>query len=150
MFIRRFCKGTASLAALALLLAPLAACKSQRKPVIVLAAASLARALSDMEQQLELERKDLDLQLEISGSQTACRKVSELHRRADLVLSADHRVIHRLLVKTGHARFTIRFSTNEVVLAHMAHSRHTEAITVDNWPAVLQRPRVRLGLVDPD
>ncbi len=137
-------------AALALSFLLLTACKPNCKPVVTLAAASLARVLTDLEEQFELEHKDLDLQLEISGSQTACRKVSELHRHADLVLSADHQVIDRLLVKTGNARYTIRFATNEVVLVHMAHSRHTEAITADNWPEILLRPKVRLGLVDPD
>ena len=64
-------------------------CKSGRREVVVFAAASLARALSDLEQQLEARHPDLDLRLEISGSQVACRKVAELNRRGDVVAVAD-------------------------------------------------------------
>ena len=124
-------------------------CKSGRREVVVFAAASLARALSDLEQQLEARHPDLDLRLEISGSQVACRKVAELNRRGDVVAVADHQIIERILRPT-HAEFNIRFATNAVVLAHMQHSRHTEQITAKNWPQVLQRPGVRLGRVDPD
>ncbi len=117
--------------------------------MVVFAAASLARAFSEIEEQVERQRPDLDVRVEISGSQTAARKVAELHRRADVVATADHRVIDRIL-RPDHARFTARFATNAVVIAHMEHSRHTDQITADNWGEVLLRPGVRLGLVDPD
>jgi len=126
-----------------------AGCKPSRKPVTVFAAASLARALSDLEERVELDHPALDVQLEISGSQVACRKVAELNRRADVVATADYRVIDSIL-KPGHASYTVRFAANAVVLAHAQHSRHTETITADNWHEVLLRPRVRLGRVDPD
>lgn len=126
-----------------------AGCKESRKPVVVLVAASLTRAFADLEERFERAHPKLDLQLEISGSQTACRKISELNRRADVVAVADHRLVPRLLMPR-HASWVARFTTNAVVLAHMEHSRHTAQITADNWFEVLQRPRVRLGLVDPN
>jgi molybdate/tungstate transport system substrate-binding protein len=124
-------------------------CKSWRKEVVVLVAASLTRAMVDLEQQLEQEEKALDIRLEISGSQIACRKVAEMNRRADVVATADYRVIDSIL-RPNHARFTIRFATNAVVLAHLEHSRYTDKITADNWPKILLRDDVRMGLVDPD
>ena len=129
--------------------ASLAACKSNRQTITVFAASSLARSLGDFESQFEAENPKLDIQLEISGSQTACRKIAELNRRADVVLSADHRVIDAIL-RPKHARFTLRFATNELVIAHGAHSKHTERITADNWPSILLSPGVRLGMVNPD
>ena len=126
-----------------------AGCKPSRSPVTVFAAASLARALSDLEERVEQDHASLDLQLEISGSQVACRKIAELNRRADLVATADYRVIDDIL-RPEHASYSVRFATNEVVLAHAQHSRHTETITTDNWHSVLLRPRVRLGRVNPD
>lgn len=125
-------------------------CKPERRPVIVMCAASLARVLDELEEGLERKHPSLDVQLEISGSQEACRKVSELGRRADVVASADDRIIERLLFPGGHARFVLQPCTNELVLAHLEHSRHTEEVTPRNWPEVLLRPGVRLGLVDPD
>lgn len=127
----------------------LPACKPARQPVVVFAAASLARVFSDLEELLERRHPRLDVQLELTGSQTAARKVAELGRRADVVASADAQVIDRIL-RPAHARFTLRFATNELVLAHLEHSKHTEDVTAANWPEVLLRPGVRLGLVDPD
>lgn len=74
----------------------------------------------------------------------AARKISELNRRADLVLVADWRVIEQLLLP-DHAGWSIQFAANEIVLAHGEHSLHTEEITAENWPEVLLRPGVRLG-----
>ena len=135
--------------ALLTLLAALAGCKSSRKPVTVFAAASLARALSDLEERVEQDHPTIDVLMEISGSQVACRKIAELNRRADVVAVADHGVIDDILVP-GHAGWSLRFATNAVVLAHMQHSRHTEKVAADNWHRVLLEPRVRLGRVDPD
>ncbi len=130
-------------------MAALAGCKSSRKPVTVFAAASLARALSDLEERVEQDHPTLDVLMEISGSQVACRKIAELNRRADVVATADHGVIDDILVP-GHAGWSLRFATNAVVLAHMQHSRETEKIAADNWHEVLLGPKVRLGRVDPN
>jgi molybdate/tungstate transport system substrate-binding protein len=127
----------------------LGGCKSGRTEVVMFCAASLARAMSELEQVVEAKNPRLDLRLELSGSQEACRKLAELNRRADVVATADYRVIDRILLP-DHADHDIHFATNSVVLAHMDHSRYTEQITADNWYQVLQRPGVRLGLVDPD
>lgn len=127
----------------------LPACKPARKPVVVFAAASLARVFSDLEEVFERRHPEIDVQLELTGSQTAARKVAELGRRADVVGSADAQVIDRIL-RPAHTAFTLRFATNALVLAHLEHSKHTEVITAANWPEVLLRPGVRLGLVDPD
>ena len=125
------------------------ACKSSRREVSVFAAASLARALSDLEERVEATHRDLDVRLEISGSQVACRKIAELNRRGDVVAVADYQVIDSIL-RPAHATFNIHFSTNEVVLAHQQHSRFTEQISADNWHQILLRPAVRLARVDPN
>lgn len=136
--------------ALALLCAATAAgCKDDRRELVVFAAASLARAFSDLEAPFERAHPTLDLKLELGGSQELCRRVSELGRPADIVATADAHVIDTIL-RPGHARFNLRFTANEVTLAHAQHSKHTEEITVESWPAVLARPGVRLGLVNPD
>ena len=136
------------LAALVCLLL-LSACKSDRRAVVVLTAASLARAFAELEQQIERDHPQLDVQLEIGGSQALCRKLVELGGRADVLAVADFRTIDTIC-RPSHARFNIHFTTNAIVLAHMEHSRHTDRITADNWPEILMRPGVRLGLVDPD
>lgn len=124
-------------------------CRADEDRVMVLAAASLARAFGDLEEQLEAARPRMQIDIELSGSQVACRKIAELNRRADVVATADPAVIDAIL-RPRFADFTIRFATNELVLAHAEHSRHTEEVSAKTWPQVLQRPGVRLGFVDPD
>jgi molybdate/tungstate transport system substrate-binding protein len=137
------------LAATLLVLTQLGACKSDRKEVVVFAAALLARAFSDLEQQLEKEQPSIDIKLTFCGSQEACRKVAELNDRADVVAAADYRIVESIL-RPSHAAFNIQFATNEIVLAHLQHSKHTEEVSADNWPTILLRPEVRLGTVAPD
>ncbi len=115
--------------------------------VTVFYAASLARVMGELEPQLERELPGLDLRLEPSGSVLAARKVVELGRPADLVITADWRVIRDLLVPE-HARFVVQFASNEIVLAYAAHSRYTDEVSADNWPQVLGRADVRLGRAD--
>jgi molybdate/tungstate transport system substrate-binding protein len=112
--------------------------------VTVFHAASLSGVLSELEERIEVRYEGLDVRLEPSGSQVAARKISELNRRADLVLTADWRVIDRLLLP-DHAGWLIQFAANEIVLAHGEHSLHTAEITAENWPELLLRPGVRLG-----
>jgi molybdate/tungstate transport system substrate-binding protein len=136
-------------AAISVALALIGGCKAERREVLVFAASSLARSFADLEEPFERAHPDLDLRLELGGSQELCRGVAELHRPADVVATADYRVIDEIL-RPKHADFTIRFATDEIVLAHGEHSRYTEEVTADNWPMILLRPEVRLGMVAPD
>jgi molybdate/tungstate transport system substrate-binding protein len=137
------------IAACSLALLPALACKPSRNPVDVFAAASLTRVLADLEERFERRHRSYDLRLEISGSQVAARKVSELNRRADIVLTADHLVLERIL-RPKHADYVVRFATNELVLAHLEHSKYTAKLDDKNWAEILLRPDVQIGLVDPD
>ena len=130
-----------------LIAAAAGACEEPRGEVLLFHAASLSRVLSGVEQALERESPDLDLRLEPSGSQTAARKIAELNRPGDLVLSADAGVIERILIP-AHAEWNLIFATNEIVLAHGEHSPFTERIDSKNWPALLLEPGVRLGRVN--
>ena len=120
-----------------------------RSEVVVFHAASLAQVLKKVSDAFVSAHPQYSVRLEVSGSQTAARKVAELKMRADVVAVADAAVIDRILVPE-HAAWNLHFSANEIVLAHQAHSRHTDAITSANWTRILLEPGVRLGCVDPD
>lgn len=125
-----------------------AGCKG-RTEIVVFHASSLSRLFLDVGERFERAHPRYAIRAEPSGSQVAARKVSELGLAADLVLSADIRVLDELLVP-GHADGTLGFATGEIVLAHAEHSRHTEEVSGRSWPEVLSRPSVRLGCVRPD
>jgi len=85
--------------------------------------------------------------VQISGSQEAARKVSEYGLPADVVIVADYRVIEWLL-RPAHARWTVRFATNELVIAYSERSKYASEISPDNWPAILLRPGVKVARAD--
>jgi len=131
-----------------LTLAFVTACRSKNE-LVVFVAPSLARAVGEIEDSFAQGKPDVRIRTDISGSQVAARKLTELNMRADVLAVADAEVIEQMLVPQ-HAAWSIRFATNTIVLAHLGHSRFTEEVTSDNWPDILSRPGVRLGIVNPD
>jgi len=77
------------------------------------------------------------------------RKISELKREADVMMSADYVVIDKLLIPE-YADWNIQFARNEMVLAYTDHSRFADEITSDNWYEILTREGVVFGRADPD
>ena len=89
------------------------------------------------------------IRTEAAGSRDTARKVSDLGRRCDVLGSADYQVIDNLLIP-DHASFSIRFATNEMVIAYTKHSRRADVITADNWPEVLLADDITFGRADPN
>ena len=85
------------------------------------------------------------LQAEGSGSQVACRKLSELGRDADLVGVADAALVEALL--NGVCSWRIDFANDEVVLAVGSRARYAGDAEED-WVSVLSGRDVRIGRVD--
>jgi molybdate/tungstate transport system substrate-binding protein len=139
--------GLVSALALGLLL-PASGCR-RGEEIVVFHAASLSQTLVEITRSYEARHADTRVRVEVSGSQVAARKVSELGMRADVVIVADDRVLQEIMLP-AHASWTIQFAANELVLAHRDHSRYTEEITTENWAEVVSRPDVRLACVDPD
>lgn len=121
--------------------------KTPRRPLYVFAAAALNTALAELERSFERENPDVDLRVEVSGSLVAARKVSEYGRLADIIISADRRVIDTLLLP-DFADWQVAFVSNEVVLAYSEKSRHAAEVSSDNWPEILLDPEVRIARVD--
>lgn len=127
----------------------LAGCRSLSPPqrrVSVFAAASLDQVLADLSDHLR-ETQGLDVDVEISGSQEAARKITEYGRTADVLLVADHRVIDWTL-GPELAEWSIRHATNELVLGYSDSSRFAGEITTDNWPEIILRSDVKVARAD--
>jgi molybdate/tungstate transport system substrate-binding protein len=77
------------------------------------------------------------------------RLISEVGKPADIMASADFKVIDNNLIP-DHATWNIRFASNELVLAYTDKSRHANEITSENWYKILQREDVEWGHSDPD
>ncbi|MCX7682711.1 MAG: tungstate ABC transporter substrate-binding protein WtpA [Anaerolineae bacterium] len=85
---------------------------------------------------------------EAAGSLVSARKVSELGRQADLVISADYTVIDRLLIP-AFADWNIQFARNSMVIAYTDRSRYADEINAQNWYEILTREGVIYGHSDP-
>jgi molybdate/tungstate transport system substrate-binding protein len=122
---------------------------SSRQELVIFHAPSLSKALVDVGDEYAQLHPDTRLRVEVSGSQVAARKLTELNLKADVIVLSDAEVIDRMLLPNT-VDWNVRFATNEIIVAHAAHSRYTEEITPENWPEILSRGDVRLGLANPD
>jgi molybdate/tungstate transport system substrate-binding protein len=119
-----------------------------------------AGSLSIPFQQLEKEfsayaEKNLGVKVkfqdEASGSVKAVRKVTDLHRKADIVAVADYTLIPQMLVP-NYTDFYVLFATNEIVIAFTDKSKYADEMKAhpDKWYEILARPDVSFGFSDPN
>jgi molybdate/tungstate transport system substrate-binding protein len=106
----------------------------------------------------EFQRRHPGLRVltESHGSVQCIRQITELHRRFDLLVTADYSLVPPMMyavkdAETGkpYADWTIRFATNRVVLAYTDKSEGSVGLTRQSWYEVLTRPGVRFGIADP-
>jgi molybdate/tungstate transport system substrate-binding protein len=86
---------------------------------------------------------------ESAGSLVCARKVTELKKPCDIIASSDYFVINELLIP-DYASWSIRFATNEIVIAYLEKSKYSKEINSDNWMDILQRKDVVYSRSDPD
>ncbi len=123
--------------------------KQSSSIIKVFHAGSLSLALSDAEKAYEKLRPGVDIQREPSGSVKAVRKISDLGKWCDVVLTADYRVIEQYLIPK-HADWLIIFCSNEVVLCYTDKSKYASEINSNNWYEILMRPGVKFGFSNPN
>ncbi len=82
---------------------------------------------------------------EASGTQVACRKLSELGRRCDILISADEKLFRELV--PDKTEFRLDFATDEIVLAFGQRAKFADDVEKD-WAKALFEKDVRLGRGD--
>jgi molybdate/tungstate transport system substrate-binding protein len=91
----------------------------------------------------------VQVKAEAAGSRDTARKVSDLGRACDVLGSADYKVVENLLMPR-HAKFNVRFATNEISLVYSHNSARAGEVNARNWHDVLLRKNVRFGRSDPN
>ncbi len=86
---------------------------------------------------------------EASGSVMAVRKVTDLHKNADIVATADYTLIPQMLVP-NYTDFYVLFATNEIVIAFTNGSKYANEINSTNWYEILAKPGVTFGFSNPN
>jgi molybdate/tungstate transport system substrate-binding protein len=92
-------------------------------------------------------QKELGIVLETegSGSQMACRKITEMKRHCDLVMLADSFLVAELL--RGACSWRMDFGTDEIVLGVGKRAPNAELAEKD-WPAALLADGIRFARTD--
>lgn len=117
--------------------------------LIIFHAGSLTVPIEDLTQAFQAEHPGVTVETEGSGSNTAARKISELGREADVMMSADYTVIDKLLIPE-FADWNIQFARNTMVIAYTEDSLYADEIDGDNWHEILVRDGVIYGHAEPD
>jgi molybdate/tungstate transport system substrate-binding protein len=122
---------------------------AQHKELIIFHAGSLSVPIRQVAMEYEKRNPGTKIFLESAGSLVCARKVTELKKPCDIIASSDYFVINELLIP-DYASWSIRFATNEIVIAYLEKSKYSEEINSDNWMDILQRKDVIYSRSDPD
>jgi molybdate/tungstate transport system substrate-binding protein len=122
---------------------------SKQKQIIVFHAGSLSVPFRQLSDEYEKRNPGTKILLEPAGSLVCARKVTELKKPCDIVASADYLVINELLIPE-YAEWSLRFATNEMVIAFNEKSKYSSAINTSNWADILLRSDVIYSRSDPD
>jgi molybdate/tungstate transport system substrate-binding protein len=90
----------------------------------------------------------VEIQTEPAGSRTTARKISELNREADLIMSADYQVINTLLIPK-YAAWNVQFARNSMVVIYTEKSAYADVINAGNWYQILLRDDTLVGRSNP-
>ena len=123
----------------------LSGCTSGRNPdgkgnlngeLIIFHAGSLTVPVDELASAFQELNPRVTINAEAAGSRTTARKVSELNRETDLVMSADFQVIESLLIPE-FATWNILFARNSMVITFTEKAKYADEITSDNWYQIL-------------
>ena len=130
------------------ILFPLSVGAEPQGKLIIFHAGSLTVPFAKMEKFFEAKYPKLDVLRTPGGSTKIARLISELHKPADIMGSADFKVIDKTLIPE-YAEWNVRFATNQLVLCYTDKSRFANEVNADNWYSILGRKGVIWGHSDP-
>jgi len=120
-----------------------------KEEVIILHAGSLSIPFAKIEKSFEAQNPSIDIVRKSGGSRKMARMISEQHKPADIMASADYKVIDNLLIPK-YANWNIRFATNQLVLCYLDSSKYAHELNADNWFEILNKKDVSWGHTDPN
>ena len=124
-------------------------CAQIEGKLIIFHAGSLTVPFAKMEKIFEAKYPKVNILREAGGSTKMARMISELERPADIMASADFKIINSALMPE-YASWNIRFATNQMVLCYTDKSSFSDEINADNWYKILNKKGVVWGHADPN
>lgn len=120
-----------------------------KEQIKVFHAGSLSVPFSQMEEAFEAKYPQYDVVREGAGSRACARKITEIHKPADVMASAAYTVIDNLLIP-DYAKFNVQFVTNEMAIAYIEHSKYAKEINAQNWVDIVMKEGVKVGHSNPN
>lgn len=122
---------------------------SNNAELVIFHAGSLAVPFKQVCKEFNKLHPETKIVREAAGSRVCARKISELNRPCDVMASADYTVIDELLIDE-HAKWNIKFASNEMVIAFRDNSNKAKQINKDNWHDILLDKEIAYGRSDPN
>ena len=119
-----------------------------KEKIIILHAGSLSIPFEDMAKEFE-KKYGIVVIHQPAGSVATIKKVTELGRKADIVASADWRLIQTMM-EPDYADYCIQFAANKMVIAYTEKSDYWNEINESNWYEILEKKNVRIAFSDPN
>ena len=138
-----------SLALVAVLSLPGVSLAGPSGKVRIFHAGSLTVPFKAIEAAFEARNPGVDILREAGGSTKMARMISEVGKPADIMASADYKVIDNTLIPKC-ADWNIRFASNQLVLCYTGQSRGADRVNRENWYKILQEKDVVWGHSDPN
>ena len=122
---------------------------TDKQRVIVFHAGSLSVPFKEIAKEFEKENPNVKILLEPDGSRKCARKITDLNKKCDIMASADYTVINKLLIPE-HAKWNIKFASNEMTIVYHEASKYANEINADNWYEILLKEDVAYGRSEPN
>jgi len=117
--------------------------------LIIFHAGSLSVPFKQMKVAFEKENTNVTILLEAAGSVKCARKITDLKRDCDIMVSADYTIIDEMLIP-DYASWNIKFASNEMAIVYHKASGYSEEINAQNWHEILLHDDVLFGRSDPN
>lgn len=119
----------------------------EQQQLVIFNAGSLSVPVKRITEAYQQAHPDVRFMTEAAGSVASIRKITDLHRDCDILLSADYSIIDKMMIPE-YSSWNIRFAANEMVIAY--NNDAADSIDANNWQRVLANDKVRFGRSDPD
>jgi len=117
--------------------------------LVIFHAGSLSYPVKAICDSFKMHNPEVEILTEAAGSKDCARKISDLKKKCDIMLSSDYKVIDDLLIPE-YADWNIKFATNEMTIVYTQESKFASEITKDNWYEILLKKEVAFGRSDPE
>ncbi|HNX06536.1 MAG TPA: extracellular solute-binding protein [Bacteroidales bacterium] len=117
--------------------------------LVIFHAGSLSYPVKAICDSFKVRHPEVEILTEAAGSKDCARKISDLKKSCDIMLSSDYKVIDDLLIPEW-ADWNIKFAANEMAIVYTEKSRFADEINKKNWYELLLKKEVAFGRSDPE